>query len=191
MDQRTRESHSYTPPPPPDPGEVRDASEHREVRESAVDRRVSVDKRVWSPAQLVAGGVGLLLVVMGAVTLLRGGVDTMTSPTATVLGFAHTPLMSIISIVFGALFLSAAASTLGVRSTLTFLGLLALGFGLVVAIEPGATTAWFGGGRNLGLFYIVMGAGCLLAGWASPTITRERTSTRSGHDELESDSRLG
>jgi hypothetical protein len=184
MIQETPSNHTQAPPPPTaDSPDAPRVEEHSDVRESVVDRRVSVDKRTWSPAQLVAGAVGLFLVVVGAVALLRGGVETFTSPTSTVLGLTHTPLMAMISIVLGGTFLAAAASTLGVRSTLTFLGLVSLGFGLVVAIEPGATTAWFGGGRPLGALYMVIGAASLIAGWTSPTITsHQRTSTRSGSD---------
>jgi hypothetical protein len=186
MTQETQPDRTHTPPPsPPDPRE-----DHREYSESSDDKRVTLDKRVWSPAQLVAAALGLFLIVLGAVSLLRSGVETLTSPTATVLGFSQTPLMALISIVMGALFLRAAASTLGVRGSLTFLGLLSLGFGLIVAIEPGATATWFGGTRSLGLLYLAIGAASLVAGWASPTIVQERTSTRQGHDRLESDERI-
>jgi hypothetical protein len=189
MTQETQPERIHTPPPsPPDrlAGEDR-----REYSESSDDKRVTTrDKRVWSPAQLVAGAIGLFLIVLGAVSLLRSGIETLTSPTATVLGFSQTPLMALIGIVMGALFLRAAASTLGVRGSLTFLGLLSLGFGLIVAIEPGATATWFGGTRSLGLLYLAIGAASLVAGWASPTIVQERTSTRQGHDRVESDERI-
>ncbi|HUG74964.1 MAG TPA: hypothetical protein VMM81_04745 [Acidimicrobiia bacterium] len=203
MSQGTEPNDTQVPPPPPEDrfDAPRDADpvfdlrepaprveERSDVRESVVDTRVSTDKRTWSPAQLVAGAIGLFLVVVGAVALLRGGVETMTSPTSTVLGFVHTPLMAIISVLLGAVFISAAASALGVRGTLKFLGLISLGFGLVVAIEPGATTAWFGGSRALGVLYMVIGVVSLIAGWASPTITsHQRTSTVSGHDRVDTD----
>jgi hypothetical protein len=160
--------------------------EHVEERETS---RSVVDRRVWSPAQLVAGAIGLFLIVVGAVALLRSGFETLTSPTATVLGYQHTPLMAIISIVLGAMFLGAAASTLGVRGTLTFLGLLSLGFGLVMAIEPDRMSQWLAGGSPLGVLYVVIGAASLVAGWASPTIVQRRTSSRMGSDKIESESR--
>jgi hypothetical protein len=193
MSQRaTERSETQQMPRPPEHrsdfghGEESHAEEHVEQRETS---RSVVDRRVWSPAQFVAGAIGLFLVVLGAVALLRSGFETMTSPTATVLGYTHTPLMAIISIVMGAMFLAAAASTLGVRGTLTFLGLLSLGFGLVMAIEPGQTSSWLGGGTSLGVLYAIIGGVSLVAGWASPTIMQRRTSTRSGHDRMESDAR--
>lgn len=205
MTQRADLNLTQLPPPPADDQldaptvaadyvDVRDPEprleERTDVRESVIDTRVSTDRRTWSPAQLVAGAVGLFLVVLGAVALLRSGVETLTSPTSTVLGFVQTPLMAMISILLGAAFLAAAASALGVRGSLKFLGFIALGFGLVVAIEPNATTAWFGGSRTLGVLYMVIGAASLIAGWASPTITsHQRTSTVSGHDRVDSDSR--
>jgi hypothetical protein len=183
MSQRVTERHGTRQPP--EPVESRHHDEHIEERETS---RAVVDRRVWSPAQFVAGGIGLFLIVLGAVALLRSGFETLTAPTATVLGYEHTPLMAMISIVLGVMFLGAAASTLGVRGTLTFLGLLSLGFGLVMAIEPDRTSQWLAGGSSLGLLYAVIGGASLVAGWASPTIVRRRVATRTGHDKIESDS---
>lgn len=193
MSDRTTERNEYPPPPPPsDDRPNGHAEEHTHAEERTEQRETSrsvVDRRVWSPAQFVAGAIGLFLVVMGAVALLRSGFETFTSPTSTVLGFTHTPLMAIISIVLGAMFLAAAASTLGVRGTLTFVGLLALGFGLVMAIEPGQMSEWLGGGQSMGVLYAIIGGVSLIAGWASPTIAQRRTTTRNNRDRTESDER--
>lgn len=183
MSQRVTERQETRQPSRSDDGGERVHDEHVEQRETS---RAVVDRRVWSPAQFVAGAIGLFLVVLGAVALLRSGFDTLTSPTATVLGYEHTPLMAIISIALGAMFLGAAASTLGVRGTLTFLGLLALGFGLVMAIEPDRMSQWLAGGTSLGVLYIVIGGASLVAGWASPMIVQRRTSSRTGSDTIES-----
>jgi hypothetical protein len=154
--------------------------EHREIHE----RRRTVDRRVISPAQVVAGLIGLFLVILGGVALARTGLSALTSPTETVLGFAHTPLMGLIDVVAGIFFLGAAASS-GVRGTLIGLGLAAVAFGAIVAIEPGAFNEALGGGRELGVLYVIIGAVGLLAGWAFPTTVVDRVATEDGTAVIE------
>jgi hypothetical protein len=95
--------------------------------------RVVVDRKTWSPAQIVAGGIGLFLTVMGAVAALRVGMDFNT--TDQVLGLTHTLLMALIHIVVGIIFLGSAGNALGGRATMTTLGLVLIAFGLVYGIE--------------------------------------------------------
>src|SRR5690554_7424778 len=68
-------------------------------------RSQAVDRRVMSPARIVAGILGVILLVMGGVALARTGLSSLTGETATVLGFEHTALMGLIDIVAGLLFL--------------------------------------------------------------------------------------
>lgn len=152
--------------------------EHSEERSTS---RTVVGRRMWSPAQLIAGAIGLLLVVVGAVVVLRSGVDSFTGSTVNVVGFEHTTLMGIIHIGAGLMFLGAAAA-LGGRGSLTFISLAALAFGLVVVIEPGSMGEWVGGAPDIGWPYVVIGAVSLLAAWASPTIMQRRTVTKQGRE---------
>ena len=89
------------------------------------ERTSTADRRVLSPSQVVAGIIGLILVILGGVALARLGFDSLTGETETVLGLEHTTLMALIDIVAGLLFLGAAASA-GGRGTLIGLSLIAL-----------------------------------------------------------------
>lgn len=141
------------------------------------ESRTVVDRRTWSPSQIVAGLIGLFLTVMGAVAILRVGFDSLTGDTTSVLGIEHTLLMGIIHLVGGLFFLGAAGTVLGSRSGLTSLGLIALAFGLVYAIEPDSLSAALGGDGRVGWLYAIVGAVALLAAWLSPTIQTQRTAT--------------
>jgi|FLYL01.1.fsa_nt_gi hypothetical protein len=149
--------------------------------------RTSADRRVWSPAQLVAGAVGVALVVMGGVALARTGADSLTGEVVTVGGFGHTTLMGLIDVVAGLLFLGSAGSATAVRAGLTGLALAALAFGAVVAIEPGTFETTLGSGRPLGLLYALIGVVSLVAAWASPLIVVDR---RAGEDVVAADEEL-
>ena len=139
--------------------------------------RTVVDRKTWSPSQIVAGVIGLFLTVMGAVAILRVGFDSLTGETTAVLGIEHTLLMAIIHLVAGLFFLGAAGTALGSRSGLTTLGLIALAFGLVYAIEPDSLASALGGDERVGWIYAVVGAVALLSAWISPTIQSQRQAT--------------
>ena len=181
MSQRTDQKYTTTTVPTP-LGERPIVDVQRATVREVDSTTTAVDRKAWSPAQFVAAAVGLFLAVLGSVSLLRSGFETLTSPEATVMGFTQTPLMAIISIALGIMFVVAAASAFGGGVSLVLLGLAALGFGLVIVIEPGRAATWLGEGTQLGVLYIVIGAVSLLAGWASPTIKSARVSTTSGTD---------
>ncbi len=143
-----------------------------EVRE----RRRTADRRVTSPAQLVAGLIGLILVVMGGVVLARVGLASLTGDTTAVLAIDHTALMGLIDVIAGLLFLGAAASS-SVRGNLIGLSLLAVAFGAVVAIEPATFDSTLGGGRELGLLYLIIGIVGLLVALAFPIKVVDRVAT--------------
>lgn len=137
----------------------------------------TVDRRVASPARFVAGGIGLFLLVMGGVALARTGLSSLTGETATVLGFEHTALMGLIDIVAGLMFLVAAAAV-AVRAQLTGVSILAVAFGAVMMIEPGAMESALAGGFDLGLVYLVLGLIGLLAAAMFPTRVVETDAVR-------------
>ena len=143
------------------------------------ERRQAVDRRVMSPARVVAGILGVLLLIMGGVALARTGFGSLTGETATVLGFEHTTLMGLIDIVAGLMFLVAAAAV-AVRGQLTGVSLLAAAFGAVMMIEPEALSSALGGGSDLGLVYVVVGLLGLLAAMMFPTRVTEAEAVHEG-----------
>lgn len=148
--------------------EERQDTEH--VRETHVAPR-----RAWSPAQFVAGIIGLILTVTGGVALARIlPTSSLTAETTTVFGIGHTALMAIITLGAGLLFLSEAAAPLDVQPGLVFLGVMSLAFGLIVVIEPAAFDGALGLGEAGGWFYAVVGAVSAITGMISPTIVSRR-----------------
>lgn len=163
---------------------IPDREERIVIHESATDQvasqsaaQVRVSRFTWSPAQWIAAAIGLFLVVLGAVALLRVGLDTLTGQTATVWMFEHTALMGIIDVVMGLLFLTVAGSSLNSRGGMITLGMLSLAFGLITAIEPGAMAELIGGDERLGWLYAIIGAISVIAAFASPTVNVRRSSS--------------
>lgn len=149
------------------------------------ERRRTVDRRVVSPGQIIAGAIGLFLIVLGGVALARVGLSSLTGETTTVLGFGHTALMGMIDIAAGLLFLGAASSPT-MKGSMVGLGVVTIAFGAIVAIEPAAFDTAFGGGRELGVLYVIIGVVGLLAALGFPTIVVDRVAT----EEDDTSSRL-
>jgi hypothetical protein len=141
---------------------------HETDTQNTTRDRVVVDRKTWSPAQIVAAGAGLFLTVLGAVAALRVGFDF--NSVDTVLGINHTLLMALIHLVVGIIFLGAAGNALSSRGTMTTLGLVLIAFGLVYGIEPDALAPALGGDERIGWIYAVIGAVSLVTAWVSPTI---------------------
>lgn len=126
--------------------------------------------RVWSPAQVVAGIVGLGFVVMGGVALIRVGFGDLTA-TSTVGWYAHTGILAIIELVLGLLFLGAASNALEARSSSISLGVLMVAFGLIAVIEPQGTAAYLGDSTRVGWTYLIIGAVVSILGLTAPLVT--------------------
>lgn len=131
--------------------------------------------RTWSPAQFIAGLIGLLLTVMGGVALARLlPTSSLTAETTSVLGVGHTTLMAIITLGLGLLYLAEAGAPFEVQPGMIFLGVMSLAFGLIVVIEPGAFDGALGLGETGGWFYTIIGAISAVAGIISPTLISRR-----------------
>jgi hypothetical protein len=114
--------------------------------------------------QIAAGVMGVLLLVIGLVTLARTGIPTesFTEPTTTVGPFGRTPLMGLIEVLLGVLVIGAAATA--DKGSVTAIGLIALVFGIVWMIEPGAFGELLGIGRDSAILYLLIGAVALATG---------------------------
>lgn len=138
-------------------------------------REVHTASRTWSPAQIVAGIIGLLLVVMGGVALARlVPTDSLTAGTTTVFGVGHTALMAIITLGLGLLYLAEAATPYDVQPGLIFLGVATLAFGLIVVIEPAAFDGALSLGVTGGWFFTIIGVISTITGLISPTLVSRR-----------------
>ncbi len=126
----------------------------------------------WSPAQLVGLVIGLGFVILGVASLVRTGfpTDHLDRPQALVWHLPHSPLLGAIDVAFGALLLLASVVPGGVRSLMTFLGVVALGFGLVVVLDIATsdTHRWLGVTHRNGWLYVAVGAVVLVASFFAP-----------------------
>ena len=142
-------------------------SRDRVAERRAVDR--GVDRAPWSPAQLIALAIGIGFVVLGGVALARTGIDTARiGPHVEVAGFHHTQVLGAMELVFGLLMLAAGAIPGAGRGMMTFLGILALGFGLIVVIQPTSFHRVFGMHEGNGWLFVVTGGVALLSAMVSP-----------------------
>lgn len=143
-----------------------------------------VQRGSFSPAQIVAGLIGLVMVVSGVVVAARMGFTPLVGETASIAGIAMTSLMGLAQAVLGLVLLSAATSPLGVRSALIGFGTVALAFGAILIIEPSPFVGALGEARSIGAAYGVGGVVALLGAILSPTITASVSETRKDEERV-------
>lgn len=140
-------------------------------------RRQAVGHRTFNSAQMVAGIIGLALLIVGGVAMVRAGFSSLTAETTTILGIGHTLLMGIIDVIVGILFLGAASRVFGSSGQMIGLGILTIAFGAVVLIEPSPFVEALGDGRSIGAIYLIIGLVSLVAGLSSRTVVTESVVT--------------
>src|SRR4051794_2956245 len=111
-------------------------------RPVAEDRAVAsgeaVERPPWSPAQLVALAIGIFFAVVGGIALARTGVDTKAMDVMHTGGplWNHTAWLAVGELLFGLMMIGAGVVPGGARGFMTFLGILALAFGIAVLVAP-------------------------------------------------------
>jgi uncharacterized membrane protein HdeD (DUF308 family) len=101
-------------------------------------RRTTVERPPWSPAQLIALVLGIISVVVGAIALTNTGIHSNAMDVVRTDGplWQHTAWLAIGEIVFGLMMIGAGVVPGGARGLMTFLGILALAFGIAVLVAP-------------------------------------------------------
>ena len=132
----------------------------------------SVARAPWSPAQIVTIAVGALLAILGGVALARTGINfsDMTETHVDVAGLHHTALLGLAELILGLVLIGAGTVPGAGRSSMTFLGVVMLGFGIIVAIQPSSFHEALGMHASNGVVYILCGAALLIAAMVSPVI---------------------
>jgi hypothetical protein len=133
-------------------------------------RSVAVERQPWSPAQLVSIILGIVFVVLGGIALARTGVDfnRLTSKHVEVAGSTQTQLMGFLELLYGALLLVAGSIPGAGRAGMSFLGIVALVFGIVVVAQPSSFFHSLGVGSGYAVFLIVVGAVLMVTAMVSP-----------------------
>ena len=143
--------------------------EFAEGRGAYESSSLSVERQPWSPAQVVAILLGIVFVVLGGITLARTGINShLTSEHVSVAGSVQTQLMGYIELAYGALLLAVGSIPGAGRSGMSFLGIVALVFGIVVVAQPSSFYHALGIGSGYGIFLIIIGAILALTAMVSP-----------------------
>jgi len=131
---------------------------------------VAVERQPWSPAQLVSIILGIVFVVLGGVALARTGVDfnRLTSQHVDVAGSTQTQLTGFLELIYGALLLVVGSIPGAGRAGMSFLGILALVFGIIVIAQPSSFYHSLGIGSGYAVFLIVVGAVLMITSMVSP-----------------------
>ena len=149
---------------------------------TAVDEPAATTRSgLWSPAQLVAGVVGIAAIVFGALALNATGLDLdgLTSAHGSYAGFHHTPLLAVTEIAFGVLLLLAALQPVFGRALMALVGFAAFGLGIVVVADfwPVRMHEWLGGHARNGWMFSVAGGVVLTAAFLLPMFGTSATRT--------------
>jgi hypothetical protein len=157
------------------------------VDDAVVDRTVA--RAPWSPAQMVAIVIGTIFLLLGAVALARTGIDfeNVSAQHVDVAGFHHTALLGLVELVVGLFLIGAGAMPGAGRASMTFFGVLLLGFGVVVLAQPSAFHRTLGTHGGHGALYVLTGVILMAAAMVSPVFfdRDRRYARRSGVVERE------
>jgi uncharacterized membrane protein HdeD (DUF308 family) len=141
-------------------------AEDAAVEDRVAARRTAVERPPWSPAQLVALAIGIVSTVIGVIALTKTGIhsDVMDVVRSNGPLWQHTAWLAIGEIVFGLLMIGAGVVPGGARGLMTFLGILAVAFGIAVLVAKTDLRAE----DATGWAFIVAGGLSLLAAAISP-----------------------
>jgi len=128
----------------------------------------SAIRQPFGIAQFFSLGIGIFLIVIGAVGLARAGIHHFDSRVAVVGPFTMTPLLAAVNLFLGLVGLIGAASRAAARSTCMFIGPIMLVGGIVALIQRVRVLGW---NRADGVIYIILGAVAIVAALLSPPIT--------------------
>lgn len=150
--------------PPTVPGD-----QYAEGQNEFRSRSVAVERQPWSPAQIIAIVLGIVFVVLGGIALARTGINShVTSEHVSVVGSMQTQLMGYIELVYGALLLAVGSIPGAGRGGMSFLGILALVFGIIVVAQPSTFYHSLGIGSGYGVFLIIVGAVLAITSMVAP-----------------------
>ena len=134
----------------------------------------SVERAPWSPAQIVALIAGAIFAIIGAITLANTGVDfgDISANHETVAGMDQTALLGAIELVVGLFLIGAGAIPGGGRASMTFFGVVSLGFGIVLMLSDNSTwmQRYMTTDDGAGWFFAIMGVVLLISAMVAPVI---------------------
>jgi hypothetical protein len=151
-----------------------------------VQRRTAVERPPWSPAQLVALIIGIIFAVIGGIALAKTGVHTnaMNREFTDAPLWHHTAWLAVGELAFGLLMIGAGVVPGGARGFMTFLGMIALAFGIAVLVAPDSLHKYLGSHDSTGWAFIVVGGVSLVAAAVSPVFFSGQRAGYGRHREV-------
>jgi hypothetical protein len=121
--------------------------------------------------------IGVVFTVIGGIALSRTGVHTnaMNAIHTDAPLWDHTAWLALVELAFGLMMIGAGVVPGGARGFMTFLGMLALAFGIAVLVAPDSMHRTFGSEDSTGWGFIITAGVTLIAAAVSPVFfTGER-----------------
>lgn len=123
-------------------------------------------------AQILSFIIGVFFTVNGLIGLIRTGVEDLSGQQTEVLGLSMTALLAMIHIAFGLIALTGISSDTVARSSMGFVGTVAIIAGIVALAEPLEAMGWTNANA---IAYLVTGALALISMISAHQIlTRDR-----------------
>ncbi|MBV8979774.1 MAG: hypothetical protein JO086_02635 [Acidimicrobiia bacterium] len=145
---------------------MEDRADAAVAEDEVAARRTTVERPPWSPAQLIALAIGIISTVIGVIALTKTGIHSNAMDVVGSNGplWQHTAWLAIGEVVFGLLMIGAGVIPGGARGMMTFLGILAVAFGIAVLVDKTDLRAE----DATGWAFIIAGALSLIAASVSP-----------------------
>jgi hypothetical protein len=154
--------------------------EHRDVYETPEARaetRVASSRIVVSPGQVIAGVLGLVLAIVGAIAVARSGVDSsLNVPMVRAAGFNQSAMVGLGELVLGLLLILAALSYEG-RGFIVAIGVLMVIGGVVVGAAGPTILRDLGTVHGTGWALMVGGIIAIFAGSLGRIVKTRQTVT--------------
>lgn len=134
---------------------------------AAVASEASSVREPYGISQMFAAAFGVFFIVLGAVGLARGGMESMTSPHVRLMGMGMTPLLALIHLVLGIIALASAVSRSSSRAVGTMFGAGLIALGIIALIQPIEELGWTDAN---GVAYLISGVLGIAAAAATPAL---------------------
>jgi hypothetical protein len=133
-----------------------------------VESTTATVREPFGIAQFFCLGIGIFLIVIGAVGLARAGLSHLTTPRVLVGPFSMTPLLALANLLIGVLSLGGAAGRAAARGICWFLGPILIAAGVIALIQPVRQLGW---NRADGVIYLIVGGAAMVAAMATPLLS--------------------
>lgn len=138
--------------------------------ETVVAREATSVREPIGLGQMLSLATAVFFVVLGAVGLARGGIESATDPRTHVAGLVATPLLSFIHLAIGLIASVGATSRAAARGVLLFLGAGLIALGIIAWVQGVEALGW---NDANGAAYLIVGILAIAAAMATPLVAFE------------------